>query len=70
MPRVGDKMLTPEEAIAKALCPECGAGITEKSAKPHALSHWPETIKPLPTTQEARRRQALLVGFKEKGGKP
>lgn len=66
MPFVDGKMLTPDEAIAAARCPECGADLTKVNPIAELNSHW--TAQPRDNRQgaEALRRQNLLKAFIEK----
>lgn len=62
-PIVNGESLTPDEAIAKNLCPECGGDLVATSAIGHRNGHW-RTPPPLNIDgDEARRRMGLLDRF-------
>jgi hypothetical protein len=59
MPIVDGKDISPDEAIHRGLCPECGVPLTPKSALSHALGHWDRpNLSP-----EGRRRYDLVLEF-------
>ena len=68
MPHVAGKFLTPDEALKKGLCPECGCDLSTKDPHGHALYHYPQTIDDDPHYEEARRRKALIENYKPAGG--
>jgi hypothetical protein len=63
MPIVDGKLIEPDDAIHRGLCPECGAQITPRTALAHARSHWNPDRSDL--SEEARRRFNLLREFSE-----
>lgn len=63
MPLVAGKLATPDEAIAKDLCPECGADLTKESPIAHRNTHWKASPPQGPRGNEARHRMELLDDF-------
>ena len=63
MPLVEGKDMTPADAIAAGLCPECGQDLKLSNPIAHRKSHW-KTMPPLDRRgDEARARMALLDKF-------
>ena len=62
-PIVNEESLTADEAIAKNLCPECGADLTKSSPIGHRNGHWRTLPPPGVDGDEARRRMGLLDKF-------
>ena len=58
MPVVDGKSISPDEAIHRGLCPECGAPITPRTALP-AHDHWTGRV----LSEEGQRRLDLLRRF-------
>lgn len=56
--------------MALTRCPECGADLTGRDPREHALSHWQEHIPIRPDTEEARKRQKLLLDAAEELQRP
>lgn len=58
MPRVLDQDLTPDEALALDLCPECARPLKETNPAEHALAHWSRG-----TSGEAARREKMILDW-------
>ena len=56
MPQVGDQSLTPDEALALDLCPECGRPLKETNPPEHAQAQWPR-----PASEEGKRREKMIL---------
>lgn len=54
MPNYKGYPVTPDEAVKKGLCAECGCDMTDVDVQSHNAGHWPHTENP-----EAKRRAAL-----------
>lgn len=59
-PLVGEQTLTPEQAIAQHLCPECGADLKKTNAIAERNRHWRTEPPNGIDGDEARKRRALL----------
>ncbi len=60
MPLVNGELVTPAAALAKGLCPECGADFKAENAIAHLNSHWQAPIPVDKRGDGARKRQAML----------
>lgn len=60
MPQVGDQSLTPDEALAKDLCPECGRPLAETNPAEHVSAHWPKGAG-----DEGHRRAKLILEWEK-----
>jgi hypothetical protein len=60
MPLVDGKELTPDEAIADGLCPECAAPLDEESAQAHMEMHYVTAAHGQAPNIEANRRAELV----------
>ena len=60
MPYVDAVLHTPDDAIAKGRCPECGRDLSISSYQVETLLHWPRGLDPTEASPEAIRRAALL----------
>ena len=58
MPRVGDQDLTPDEALEKDLCPECGRPLAETNPGEHVAAHWPRGA-----VGEGSRREKMILDW-------
>ena len=47
MPIVDGQSVSPDEAIHRGLCPECGASLNVGTARNHAEGHWVVTQTPV-----------------------
>jgi len=64
MPFVKGKKLTPDEAIVKSLCPECGKDLTTVNPIAEYNLHWPALPNnPSRKQVEAVRRAGLLQRY-------
>ena len=63
MPLANGVDITPDDAIAKGLCPECGQDLKKSNPIAHRKSHW--KVQPIPDRrgEEGIRRAALLDKF-------
>jgi len=59
MPIVDGKDISPDEAMHRGLCPECGTAVTPRTARAHADDHWGGRT-PSP---EGQRRYDMLRDF-------
>lgn len=62
----GHSEATPQEVMAKGLCPECEQPVPPGRGQAHAAGHWPDVILVRSDTLEARERKALLVAYDAK----
>jgi hypothetical protein len=62
-PIVDGKELTPDEAIAKNRCPECGVDLTKVNPIAELNSHWQSQQRDSRQNPEALRRQQLLKDY-------
>ena len=65
MPRVLDQDLSPDEALAIDLCPECARPLKETNPAEHATAHWPRG-----TSGEASRRERMILDWGAAHPKP
>lgn len=65
MPRVLDQDLTPDEALALDLCPECARPLKETNPAEHAAAHWPR-----PADAEGKRRETMILEWGAAHPKP
>lgn len=63
MPIVQGKIITPDEAMAMNLCPECGVDLTTVNPIAHRNSHWLTQPKLDRRGAEALRRRTMLDDF-------
>ncbi len=63
MPLVDGKLVTADAALAKGLCPECGADLKAENPIAHLNTHWQAPMPLDKRGDEARRRKALLEKF-------
>lgn len=63
MPLVNGEELTPDEAMAKNLCPECGADLTKVNPIAERNSHWRRRPNDDADGREGLRRMAMLDKF-------
>lgn len=63
MPLFEGKLITPDEAIAKNLCPECAEDLTKVNPIGHFNRHWLTQPKRDKRGQEATRRIKLMTDF-------
>lgn len=59
MPIVDGKIISPDEALARHRCPECGADFKTVSAQGHRQRHWRSQPPNGPDGDEGRRRMKL-----------
>jgi hypothetical protein len=65
MPLHKNKEITPEEAMAMELCPECAVDMTERDIEHEIARHWPLPFEAGAHHDEARKRVALLKEYAE-----
>jgi hypothetical protein len=65
MPVVKGEELTPDEALALDLCPECGRPLAETNPGEHAAAHWPR-----PASEEGKRREKMILEWGAAHPKP
>ncbi len=58
MPRVLDQDLTPDEALALDLCPECARPLKETNPGEHVAAHWPRGA-----VGEGSRREKMILDW-------
>ena len=63
MPLVDGKLVTPAAALAKGLCPECGADLKTHNPIAELHSHWTAPIPLDKRGDGARLRKAMLMKF-------
>jgi hypothetical protein len=63
MPLVEGKDVSPDDAMAKGLCPECGADLTKTNPIAHFRSHWKVRPKQDRDGEEGLRRMAMFQQF-------
>ncbi|MGA7885879.1 MAG: hypothetical protein WCA44_09060 [Acidobacteriaceae bacterium] len=63
MPLVDGKLMSAQDALAKGLCPECGADFKTENAIAHLNSHWQGFIPVDKRGDKARQRQAMLQKY-------
>lgn len=63
MPYVNNVLHTPDEAIAKGMCPECGRDLAQSSYQVESMLHWPRGLDPSEASTEAIQRGALLKAY-------
>lgn len=68
MPHINGVDLTPDEAIAKGLCPECGRDLRQVNPIAELNSHWKAYPVFNQDGMEALRRMQLLKDFIEANG--
>ena len=65
MPRVNDQDLTPDEAVAKDLCPETGRLLATVNPEEWVNALWPHGM-----SEEAARRRKLIMDWHAAHPKP
>lgn len=63
MPLFEGKLITPDDAIARDLCPECAEDLTKVNPIGHFNRHWLTQPKRDKRGQEATRRIKLMTDF-------
>jgi hypothetical protein len=63
MPNVDGKLLSPDEAIGRGLCPECGVRLDPGTAPHHAQGHWGTDPNSSRLSDEGRQRFNLILEF-------
>ncbi len=63
MPYVNSVLHTPDEAIAKGMCPECGRDLAQSSYQVETMLHWPRGLDPSECSTEGIQRAALLKTY-------
>lgn len=63
MPYINQVLHTPDEAIAKGACPECGRDLGISSYQVETMLHWPRGLDPSEASTEAIQRAALLKTY-------
>lgn len=70
MPYIDRIEHSPDEAIGKGRCPECGRDLAETSAAVEIPTHWPRGLDNSVASAEAIRRAAMLTGYFAKPAPP
>jgi len=65
MPMHNGQELTPDEAVAQGLCPECARPLVETNPAEHAMAHWPRG-----TSAEGARREKMILDWGAAHPKP
>lgn len=63
MPVAKGQFATPEQALKRGCCPECGIELAGLSVEHHSRTHWPEIIAEGSLYDEARRRRDMLEAY-------
>jgi hypothetical protein len=63
MPMVDGELVSPDDAIRRGMCPECGVALRSEAARSHAESHWGPHADDTRLSNEARRRFNLILDF-------
>jgi|GEM_PF-2193542 len=60
MPLVKGKLMSPDDAMAAGLCPECGDDLREQNPIAHRASHWQTRPKEDADGAEGLRRMRMF----------
>lgn len=63
MPTVNARLISPQDALAKDLCPECGHDLKVESAISHLNRHWEREPNAGSDGDEARSRRQMLRDY-------
>jgi len=63
MPLVDGEMMSPEDAMAANLCPECGRDLRKVNPVAHRKSHWHRRPNDDVDGQEGLKRMKMLDDF-------
>lgn len=63
MPIFDGELISPDDAMAKNLCPECAADLTKVNPIAHRASHWHRMPNDDADGREGRRRMKMLDEF-------
>jgi len=63
MPLFENEDISADDALAKGLCPECGADLKTENPIAHLNTHWKAPMPYDSRGNEPRRRQAMLQKF-------
>lgn len=63
MPLYKGEVISPDDAMAKNLCPECAADLTQINAIAHRKSHWKTYPAAGPDGEEGLRRLKMLDDY-------
>jgi hypothetical protein len=63
MPLVDGKLVTPEAALAKGLCPECGDNFKDSNAVAHFNIHWKTEPPNDKRGDKCRARRLMLTKY-------
>lgn len=63
MPLIDGVETSPDDAIAKDCCPECGKDLTKIHARSHRNEHWTGPVGNAREQQEAHRRIKLFDDY-------
>lgn len=66
MPMVNGELLTPDDAMRRELCPECGVPLRPATARAHAANQWGSNPNAAYLGEEARRRFNNMLVFSER----
>lgn len=60
MPLVKGKLMSPDDAMAAGLCPECGDDLAEQNPLAHRRSHWQKRPNDDEDGKEGLRRMRMF----------
>lgn len=63
MPMAKGQPATPEQAMKRGCCPECGEVLDGLDARSHRDNHWPKRPDDTPGTAEALNRWQLMTDY-------